>query len=191
MMRRTSALLLSSVVALMASGCKPSPSESSVDPPHTEQDGHDHGATDDLAHPQQGPHGGHLIELGEEQYHAELLHDEATHTVTVHLLDSTGTKPIATGPDKILLQVFRDAQFLEFELSAAGDSTEPAGSHFQLIDEDLVDFLLHAESVRARLQATIDGQEYIGTIEHTAHDHDAHAGHDDDEDHGEEDHTES
>ena len=31
-------------------------------------------APDDV-HPTEGPHGGHLIELGNEEYHAELLHD--------------------------------------------------------------------------------------------------------------------
>ena len=189
MLRRTTALLLASVVALVTSGCGTSSLEQTAEPPHDEQDGHDHTAGDDLTHPDQGPHGGHLIELGDEQYHAELLHDEATHAVTIHLLDSTGSQPITAGPTEVRLQVFRDGQFVDYRLPVANDSAEPIGSQFQLVDEGLVDVLLHAEAVRARLHATINGQEYIGTIEHKAHDHDAHAGHDDDDDHTEEDQT--
>ena len=30
-----------------------------------------------------------MIELGDEAYHGELVHDDPTHMVTVHLLDGT------------------------------------------------------------------------------------------------------
>ena len=40
---------------------------------HHEGDGHDHG-DDAHAHPSEGPHGGDLIELGNEEFHAELVH---------------------------------------------------------------------------------------------------------------------
>jgi hypothetical protein len=38
-------------------------------------------------HAEVGPHKGTLIELGEEEYHAELVNDEKTHTATIYLLD--------------------------------------------------------------------------------------------------------
>lgn len=188
MLRRITALLLASVMALVVGGCGTSSSEQIVEPPDDQHDGHDHTAGVDGAHPEQGPHGGHLIELGDEQYHAELVHDEATHTVTIHLLDSAGTQPIETGQAEIRLQVFRDGQFVDYRLPAAGGSGESVGSHFQLIDEGLTDFLLHTEVVRGRLHVTINEQEYIGAIDHTAHDHDAHEGHEQSDDHSEEGH---
>src|SRR5688572_27330574 len=44
---------------------------------HGHSHGHDHG---------HGPHGGHIIELGSEDYHAELTLDAESQTVGIHLL---------------------------------------------------------------------------------------------------------
>jgi hypothetical protein len=114
MLRRTIIVSLASVVALVASGCNTSSSEGPVASSHDVHAGHDEPAGDDAAHPNQGPHGGHLIELGDEQYHAELLHDEAAHCTTIHLLDSAGSQPITTGPNEMRLQVLRDGQFVDY-----------------------------------------------------------------------------
>ena len=40
-----------------------------------------------------GPHGGHIVELGEEEYHAEVVFDPNTSKVTIYILDSTAKKP--------------------------------------------------------------------------------------------------
>ena len=61
------------------------------------EEAHVHGEADAHSHAAEGPHGGHLIVLGNEEYHAELVHDEGTHTVTVHLLDASMENPISAG----------------------------------------------------------------------------------------------
>ena len=43
-------------------------------------------------HPEEGPHHGHLIELGGGEYHAELTHDDATKTVAIYLLGKDAKK---------------------------------------------------------------------------------------------------
>jgi hypothetical protein len=131
---------------------------------HSEEEAHSHAA--------EGPHGGHLIVLGDEQYHAELLHDEATHTVTVHLLDAAGENPVSADQPEVTLQVFQDGQFVDYTLQAS--ASEAGASEFTLVDEALCDVLLHAEEVRGRLQVTIDGKQLTGIVEHQAHDHEGH-----------------
>ena len=54
---------------------------------------HDHGH----AHPSEGPHHGALIELGKEDYHAEIVHDEKTDTVTIYILVTS--KPLCQALD--------------------------------------------------------------------------------------------
>jgi hypothetical protein len=178
----TAALILS--ISLV--GCDSESSETATNkiggtPPALNADeddhsGHDHSAH---AHPTEGPHGGHLIELGNEEYHAELLHDEDTHTVTIHLLDSAGTQPVAVPLSEITLQLFRDGQFVKHALSAVRgpEDTANAWSQFAIADAELCDALCHEEHLRGRLQVTINEKPYTGTIEHSSHDGHAHGDH--------------
>jgi hypothetical protein len=132
---------------------------------------------DDVAdvHPTEGPHGGHLIELGDEEYHAELLHDEDSHTVTIHLLDGPAKKSVSVPLAEITLQLFQDGQFLKYSLKAVSQSGSPdaGASQFTVVDADLCEALCHEEELRGRLQVTIDGTPFTGTLDHDA-------GHEDD-----------
>ena len=71
-------LSLASFVGCNDSAVK-APAPAATGEQHVEGDGHDHG------HASEGPHHGHLIELGEEEYHAELTHDDATGKVRLFL----------------------------------------------------------------------------------------------------------
>lgn len=146
---------------------------------HDDHAEHDHGEHAGHAHPTEGPHGGHLIELGNEEYHAELLHDENTHTVTIHLLDGPAKQTVAVPLTEIALQLFQDGQFVKYTLKPVSAPGDPAGaaSQFELVDEVLCDALCHEDETRGRLQITIDGKPYAGTIEHTSHEGHDHEGH--------------
>ena len=147
---------------------------------HFEGDGHDHGEGAAHAHPTEGPHDGHLIELGNEEYHAELLHDESTNTVTVYLLDAAGKQPVAIPQSEILLQLFQEGQFVKYPLKAIPGpaGADGAALQFHIVDAGLCDSLSHEEEISGRLQVMIDGKPYTGTVEHRSHgDHD-HEGHD-------------
>lgn len=128
----------------------------------------DHAAAHD--HATLGPHGGHVIVLGEEEYHAELTHDEASHTVAVYLLDSTAKEAVSGGPSEVTLQVFKDGEFADHVLKSSDEE-----GMFAVVDEALCDFLLHSEEVKGRIHAEIAGKQFVGMVEVTAHDH---AGHD-------------
>ncbi len=132
---------------------------------------HEHDGEDAHVHPVEGPRGGHLIELGDEAYHAEFLHDEAKHAVTVHILDAKGKQDVQIDQPEILLQIFKDGQFVTHSLKAVAGASP--SSEFTLVDEDLCS-LLHDEDLRGRLQVTIQGEPYTGVLAHHAGDHDEH-----------------
>lgn len=154
----------------------PQASEADLD----EHAGHDHGDEAGQGHPTEGPHGGHLIELGNEEYHAELLHDEKTHTVTIHLLDGPAKQTVAVPLAEITLQLFRDGQFVKYALKSVPGPGDPEGaaSRFEIVDAALCDALCHDDETRGRLQVTIDDKPYTGTIEHDSHEGHDHEGHD-------------
>lgn len=172
------ALSLSLVGCGSASTETPSEKTGGTSPPLASEA--DHGDDAAHAHPTEGPHGGHLIELGNEEYHAELLHDENTHTVTIHLLDGAGKEPVAAPLEEVTLQLFQDGQFVKYALKAVQrqGGTADTASQFDIVDEALCDALCHEDDVRGRLQLTIDGKPYTGEIEHSSHDDHGHEGHD-------------
>jgi hypothetical protein len=126
------------------------------------------------AHSHEGVHGGHIIELGDENYHAELVHDDATHKVGVYLLDGTAkaAAPIDTPSITINCCGVGDNpnQYTLVPTPQAGD---PAGqaSYFELVSEELVDGL-DAEGGVARLNIVIAGKPFVGEIDLHGHEHD-------------------
>lgn len=128
---------------------------------------------EDHAHPEEGPHHGHLIELGAEEYHAELTHDDATKTVTVYLLDSSAKKAVAIAETELVVNLVVDGAPRQAKLAAAPQEGDPAGqsSRFSLTDEKLLD-ALEAPKTTGRINVTIGGKPYTGQIEH--HEHDDH-----------------
>ncbi len=134
---------------------------------HGEHDGHDH--------PAEGPHHGILIELGNETYHAELVHDEQSGTVTIYILDSGAKTAVPIDATELTINLKHDGQGEQFKLAASPDAGDPAGksSRFVSSDAELGEDLEH-EGADARLVAVIDGKSYSGDIAHHDHDH-AHA----------------
>jgi hypothetical protein len=95
----TTSLASLAIAAFVLSGCADSTtSESASSAPatagheHGEGDAHDHGEHD---HPSEGPHGGDLVELGNDEYHAELVHphhhDDDAHARAEDHEDDKGT----------------------------------------------------------------------------------------------------
>ena len=172
---RVAFVMLAMVVVFSFSGCG---SESSETPPGQPPETPSSAAPGPgHVHPSEGPHGGNLIELGNEEYHAELLHDEQTHTVTVHLLDAAGKQPVSVSQPEIIMQLFQDGRFVSYTMKAVreqGDATG-AASEFQIVDEALCDALAHGHEIQGRLQVTVNETQYTGTIELSGHEHEGHS----------------
>ncbi|EMI15290.1 putative secreted protein [Rhodopirellula maiorica SM1] len=136
-------------------------------------------ATADVhAHPSEGPHHGSLVELGNEEYHAEVVHDEKS--VTVYILDSAAKKAVPIDASEVTINLMHDGTPEQFKLAASPDSGDADGksSRFTLPDAALVGHI-DDEASAPKLSVTIEGTAYRGEIKHD-HDHEGHdhAGHD-------------
>jgi hypothetical protein len=147
--------------------------------------GHDH----EHAHAS-GPHGGDVLELGE--YHGELVHDDATGTVTVYVLDGALEKNVPVDAAEAVINVTREgASGQQFKLAASpmDGETEGFSSRFISSDPQLVEELDN-EGAAAVFAVAINGEQHRAMIEHH-HDHDHDHAHADETGAGETGHDEA
>ena len=132
-----------------------------------EHDEHDH------AHPTEGPHHGDLVELGNEEYHAEIVHSEGGE-VTIYVLDGSAKQAVPIDASEITINLTHDGEAEQFKLPAAPSAGDSDGksSRFTLKDEHLTEDL-DAEGTVAKVVIAINGKQYTGKIEHD-HDHEGH-----------------
>lgn len=123
------------------------------------------------AHPEHGPHGGELVELGKEAFHIEFVHD--ANGVVFYLLDGAVVDPVAIEAESLTVSLKHDNAVKTFELAASPQPDDPAGnsSRFATADPLFIQWM-NAEAEGA-VVVEINGKSYTGKI---AHDHD-HAGH--------------
>lgn len=127
-------------------------------------------------HVEVGPHKGTLIELGEEEYHAELVVDEKTGTVSIYLLDGAAKKSVGIPDKEITVTLKHDGKAESFKLAAKPQKTDAAGtsSMFSLKDKEFIEDLHHKGS-DPRLSVKIGGKSFSAKIE-LGHDDDHKAG---------------
>ena len=182
---KSTLMTLSMAASLTLIGCGSSTQAPKASPQADDgHEGHDHDAHphDDHAHPSEGPHHGSLIELGNEDYHGELVHDHATGSVTIYLLDSAVKNAVPIEATELLVNLTHDGEAEQFKLAASPQPEDPSGksSRFVTTDEHLGEDLDH-EGTEAKLVVTINGKQYRGDIhhdhDHEGHDHEGHEGH--------------
>ena len=122
------------------------------------------------AHPQAGPNGGKLIELGKsETYHAEWIGDDESGQVRVFILDGTAKVevPIQAEPP-IVIDVKLGEEEFEYQLEAVKPTGDPARSaQFEIVNKQLVTLLRQiGHGVTAHLTADIKSQIYSGEFPH-------------------------
>ena len=144
---------------------------------HAEGEEHAHGdhGHDEHAHPTEGPHHGMLVELGNENYHAEVVHDDEAGTLKVYLLDSAAKNAVFSEASEIVINIKKGDQPLQFKLGGLKKDGQPEGkfSDYSLVEPELLK-ALHDKTSTAKLSITIDGKPYSGEIsyeDHAAHDH--------------------
>jgi hypothetical protein len=149
-------------VTLFVSGC----GSNDPAPPKAGPAGH----TD---HPTDGPHKGHLIELGNDEFHAELTHDDASKTVTIYLLGADAKTAAMSADPELLLNLVVAGEPLQAKLAAAPLDGEAADkcSRYTLVDEKVLEALENPKTT-GRLNVTIAGKSYTGNVELGEHGHD-------------------
>ena len=198
LLERKLALALTAVAALILPGCTGGNSDyAEVDPNESEVAHGDHGHHDhgDHDHGHHGPNGGDIVELGNEEFHAEFVVDELANRIDVFILgsDAKTAKPIEA--TELSLSFKHDDEVEEFKLTAVEQDGEPDGhaSLFTLTSDEVVDEL-HEHTEGATLSFTAEEQTLTGAVTHD-HDHDHDHGHGHghghgDHDHGDHDHDE-
>jgi hypothetical protein len=118
---------------------------------------------------EEGPHGGHLVELGEEEYHAELALDPKASKITLYILDSTAKKPVPIDAKEIKLELTIGGQPKSFAAKAVPDKDDPSGksSRFEVADNaDIKANIKDEEDLKGSVTAPIGGKTYTGKIVH-------------------------
>ncbi len=137
-------------------------------------------ASDPHDHPSAGPHGGSLIELGNDEYHAELVvldarGDDTTPTVTIYLLDSTAKVATPVDAKEMRINLTHDGNAEQFILTATPDASDPAGKSSKFVSDDAeLTADLDLDDVKAQLVVTIGDKQFRGTIMHHDDDHERH-----------------
>ena len=169
-MKRTLSLtLLGLAVGVLAAGCGPNSAATTTatttTTTTTTQTGQGPGGGAQ-AHPDEGPHDGHLIELGDHEYHAELMHQHDSHTVAVFLFDGHVENPVAIAEPEITIQLLHDGEYVTYSLKAVAEPgvAEGKASQFRCVDEELCHAIGEDEELKGSLQVTIDGKQYTGKI---------------------------
>jgi hypothetical protein len=155
-------LSFSSLVLLAGCGSPTAPTKA---PPSAAHEEHAH------EHPSHGPHEGELIELGKEEFHLEMTHDDATHTVALYVLDGAAKAAVPIDATELMLNLVVDSKPVAYKLPAKRQSADPEGksSCFELSDEKLCT-ALDAKGTTGRVNLTINEKPYSGNV--GAHDHD-------------------
>lgn len=118
-------------------------------------------------HPHQGPHKGALVELGKEEYHAEIVHNDEQQTITVYILDSSAKKAVAIEGKEIVINVKHGNKGEQFRLASNPDKGDAKGlsSRFSIKNKELCEHL-DEEGADVRLSLKIKGAAFIAKIAH-------------------------
>src|SRR6476646_8522499 len=117
---------LAALVGFSLAGCNSTANHSEKTPKADEAHAHEHH--------HHGPHNGHMMELGGEEYHAEWTHDE-TGKVTFYILDSEAKKEVPIAAEEITIDVkVGDNPAKEYKLAAVSPQDGKAAA-FEIVDK--------------------------------------------------------
>jgi len=143
-------------------GCGPGTEEKTKPAPTSNGDEH------------QGPHKGHIIELGRDhQYHGEFVHDDKAETASIYILDKA-MKETPIDAKSVTITIVVDGKPTDHELAAV-DPKSGKTAHFRG-DKKLFEAVEEAEKnekAKARLSVTIGGKPYSGDLD-LHHEHEGH-----------------
>ncbi len=122
-------------------------------------------AVHEHSHSDKGPHGGSIVELGEEEYHAEVVLDHDAHALRVYVLGKDAKTATATAAKEVTLTPNgKDA--LTLKAAPQKGDAEGKSSLFELIDDDVVHSILDAKAIHAKLQVTIGDKPFTGEVDY-------------------------
>jgi len=162
------------VVCLAAMACTP-PGPPPSAGGGSDEHAHDHGHAHGHAHDDAGPSGGHVVELGDEQYHIEWLHDDNAGLVTMFVLDADAAHEFPITADAIRVEIATDQGSQEFLLEPV-DRAEGLAAKFETNSPPLIEALKAAgNGVEATVSVQIGDETFSQKLEHAHGDAHGHA----------------
>ncbi len=126
-------------------------------------------------HHHAAPHGGHLIELGDHLYNAEVVFEEADQRLVVYVLDAHAENAVAIPQEQIEFAV-EGGETITLTAEPQDGDAEGQASQFAGTGE-MVAAIKDIEQLHGSVSLEINGENYSGALEHD-HDHEEHEGHD-------------
>lgn len=128
---------------------------------------HDHGTA--------GPHGGGLVELGDDEYHAEIVVDHDTHAIDVYVLGKDAKTAVPVAQTELTLTPEGKEALTLKAAPQAGDG-DGKSSKFHLEDEKVVHEVIEAGFLHGDLRVTVGEANFVGHVDlhldGKEHDHD-------------------
>jgi len=126
------------------------------------------------SHAEHGPHGGELLEIGKEEFHAELVIDETKKQLAIFLMDSKVKDFVALDVPFLAVNLKMAGKPVQMKLKPMPQEIDKPGfaSRFGITSKELLD-ALHGGHADAKLALKIGSKAYAVKL---VHDHD-HAGH--------------
>jgi hypothetical protein len=112
-----------------------------------------------------GPHGGGIVELGEEEFHAEVVLDHDAHSLRVFLL-GPDMKTAATTAATELTLTPEDGKALTLKAAPQDGESDGKASRFEIVDEAAVHDLLDAKMIHGDLKVKIGDKEFSGHVDY-------------------------
>jgi hypothetical protein len=145
------AIIAAAVLALVAGvGCRTETKGVNI------KNGHKHD------HPDEGPHGGALIELGDEEYHGELVRDPKEKKVTVYILDGEVKDAVPIDAKEVGLKVSNLRPILNLTLKADPQKSDPEGKSSRFVGTH--EQLGSGEKLKGEFSVKIAGKDYNNTF---------------------------
>jgi hypothetical protein len=127
--------------------------------------GHSHGES------AEGPHHGALVELGEEEFHAEIVVNGKAHSLKLYLLGPDGKTAASTTAAEATLAVEGGATLT---LKAVEGQPEGMNTVFEVVDEKAVHEIAEAEFIHGELKISVGEKAFSAHVDahfHADHDH--------------------
>ncbi len=109
------------------------------------------------AHPDEGPHGGPLLEVGDHVAHIEVLHDEAAGKMTLYVLGQDGKTAVAVEEPPVL------------KLMGANDALTTDAVDGEIGAFSLSNEALNAHGPEGRITIKLNGKTYNPALVHAPH----------------------
>lgn len=158
------ALAIGCGLAFLAAGCADHAHDHKASVPAEKKKADEHKHDDHDDHAEAGPHGGPLIEWGNEEYHAELVIDAKASRVTVYLLDGTAKKAPTIDSGKITnvtLTLSDEKPPKTIALKFDASASDGKGIAFVGVDP----ILTTAPASRGSVAGTVAGKTFAGDFD--------------------------